>query len=190
MIERGRLGAIPGGAQIRKAWQKLQLATAVRGNVTIGKRFRLGSGTVVRSLHHLQIGDDVSIGRNCTIEVSGRIGDHTLTAAGVAIVGRDDHAINEVGKSINASTWIGDRDATTRDEIWIGSDVWIGYGAIILSGVRIGNGAVIAAGAVVTKDVGDFAIVAGNPARVKGHRFQDDEQRHEHLASLSVREIP
>jgi acetyltransferase-like isoleucine patch superfamily enzyme len=53
----------------------------------------------------------------------------------------------------------------------IEQDAWIGAGAIILSGVnRIGKGAVIGAGAVVTKDVEDFSIVVGNPARHLRHR--------------------
>lgn len=43
---------------------------------------------------------------------------------------------------------------------------WIATGAIILPGVTIGEGAIVAAGAVVSKDVPDFAVAAGNPARV------------------------
>jgi hypothetical protein len=58
--------------------------------------------------------------------------------------------------------------------VTIGHDVWIGHGAIILAGRRVGTGAVIAAGAVVTKDVGPYAIVAGNPARVIRARFPDE----------------
>jgi phosphonate metabolism protein (transferase hexapeptide repeat family) len=58
--------------------------------------------------------------------------------------------------------------------VTIGHDVWIGHGAIVLPGRNIGNGAVIAAGAIVTKDVGPYTIVAGNPARVIRQRFPED----------------
>jgi tetrahydrodipicolinate N-succinyltransferase len=53
-----------------------------------------------------------------------------------------------------------------RDTPVIGDDVWIGVRAIILPGVKIGNGSVIGAGAVVTKDVGAYEEVGGNPARL------------------------
>lgn len=56
----------------------------------------------------------------------------------------------------------------------IGSDVWIGSDVTILSGVTIGHGAVIAAKTVVTKDVPPYALVAGNPGRIKKYRFSQD----------------
>jgi acetyltransferase-like isoleucine patch superfamily enzyme len=56
----------------------------------------------------------------------------------------------------------------------IGDDVWIGDGAVIFAGVTIGTGAVIARNAVVTKSVGNYEIVAGNPARCIRKRFDDD----------------
>ncbi|WP_328587761.1 CatB-related O-acetyltransferase [Niallia circulans] len=55
--------------------------------------------------------------------------------------------------------------------IIIGNDVWIGANAVILPDVNIGNGAVIGAGAVVTKDVPDYAVVVGVPAKVLKYRF-------------------
>jgi acetyltransferase-like isoleucine patch superfamily enzyme len=62
-----------------------------------------------------------------------------------------------------------------KGDIVIGNDVWLGLGATVLSGVHIGNGAVVAAGAVVTKAVAAYAIVAGSPARVIGHRFTPEQ---------------
>jgi len=51
-------------------------------------------------------------------------------------------------------------------KVTVGTDVWIGTRAIMFSGVTIGNGVIIGAGAVVTKDIPDYAISAGNPARI------------------------
>ena len=65
------------------------------------------------------------------------------------------------------------RIATEVKPIHIGHDVWIGHGAFIRPVVTIGNGAVVGARAVVTRDVPPYAVVVGNPARVKRMRFPD-----------------
>jgi acetyltransferase-like isoleucine patch superfamily enzyme len=54
----------------------------------------------------------------------------------------------------------------TAEPIMIGNDVWIGAHATILKGVHIGDGAIIGAGSVVVKDIPEYAIAVGNPARV------------------------
>jgi chloramphenicol O-acetyltransferase type B len=59
----------------------------------------------------------------------------------------------------------------------IGHDVWVGTRVFLRDGVRIGNGAIIAAGAVVVKDVPDYAIVGGVPARVMRYRFAEESIR-------------
>lgn len=56
----------------------------------------------------------------------------------------------------------------------IGNDVWIGANVSLVLGIKIGDGAVIAANSTVTHDVPPYAIVAGNPARVKKYRFDFD----------------
>lgn len=58
-----------------------------------------------------------------------------------------------------------------RQRVAIGPDAWIGHGSVIMGGVRVGTGAVIGAGAVVTRDVADYTVVAGVPARPLRERF-------------------
>jgi len=85
------------------------------------------------------------------------IGSHVSLASSVLIY-NSEHKIND--EDFGAS----------EEPVEIGDYVFIGPRAIILPGVKIGKGAVIGAGAVVTKDVPDFAIVGGVPAKVIGER--------------------
>jgi acetyltransferase-like isoleucine patch superfamily enzyme len=62
-----------------------------------------------------------------------------------------------------------------KGDIIIENDVWIGSHSTIMSGVTVGNGAVVAATSTVTKDVPPYAIVAGNPAKIKKYRFMPRE---------------
>lgn len=77
----------------------------------------------------------------------------------------------------NAAFGYVEKELISRTELVIGNDVWVGQNAIIVPGVRkIGDGVVIGAGAVVTKDVPDFAVVSGNPAKVMKYRFSKETQ--------------
>ncbi|WP_223253171.1 DapH/DapD/GlmU-related protein [Arthrobacter sp. AFG7.2] len=85
------------------------------------------------------------------------------------------------------STWIGDRAARPRDSVDIGRDVWIGASSVILGGIAIGQGSVVGAGSVVTRDIPEYSIVVGNPARVIGRRFENEADRMRHTAILDER---
>lgn len=74
--------------------------------------------------------------------------------------------------SVTAKFSTHERDKDKRTVI--GNDVWIGEKVLIKQGVRIGHGTVIGMGSVVTKDVGDYAIVAGTPAKEIRKRFNHD----------------
>ena len=62
-----------------------------------------------------------------------------------------------------------------RGDTVVGNDVWFGNGATVMPGVLIGHGAIIAAGAMVTRDVPDYGVVGGNPARLIRSRFDAAE---------------
>ncbi|RED57575.1 acetyltransferase-like isoleucine patch superfamily enzyme [Cohnella lupini] len=66
-------------------------------------------------------------------------------------------------------------EVTDNEKSSIGHDVWIGTNVVILPGVKIGNGAIIGAGAVVTKDIPDYTVAVGVPARVIRYRFSSEE---------------
>jgi acetyltransferase-like isoleucine patch superfamily enzyme len=132
----------------------------------------------------MSIGDDVYVGKLCTIECDGRIGNGVMIANNVGLVGRYDHDIYCVGKFVRQAPWIGadDYSGPGKDlQVNIEDDVWIGYGAILLTGITVGRGAIVAAGSVVTRDVARYAIVAGNPANPVAARFSKEEITiHEH----------
>jgi len=165
---------------VQKLLRAVLRKIVVKENVEVGPNFRPGRGVVVYAPHRLSIGSNVSVGPRTIIQVDGEIGDFALIGMGVQIVGREDHAVDEVGVPIAESTWIGDRPGAARDSVSIGRDVWIGGSSVILSGVVIGEGSIIGAGSVVTKDIPAFSIAVGNPARVVRRRFSSilDEETH------------
>ena len=57
----------------------------------------------------------------------------------------------------------------------IGNDVWLGRNVIVTNGSNIGNGVIAAAGAVITKDIPDYAVVAGVPAKIIRYRFSEEQ---------------
>ena len=110
------------------------------------------------------------IGKFCSIASHVRInpGDHPMERASQSHFTYRASAYFE-GACDEDSFFDWRRERTVE----IGHDVWIGHGAIVLAGRRIGTGAVVGAGAVVTKDVGDYTIVVGNPARVLRRRLPE-----------------
>lgn len=124
----------------------------------------IGDGTKIGSFVEIQKG--ARVGRNC------KVSSHTFICEGVLI--EDEvfigHGVNFINDKYPRATTPGGALQTEAD--WallrtvVGRGASIGTGAVILGGVRIAERAVVGAGAVVTKDVPEGAIVAGNPARV------------------------
>jgi len=136
------------------------LGNTVLGNYTKIDYMNVISGSII---------DDFSYtGRNVIIDNS-YIGKFCSIGWGVTI-GAQAHDYNRI--TTHPCTYPPDIPKNIKiAQTFVGNDVWIGSNAIIRAGVKIGNGAVIGAGAVVTKDVPDYAIVAGVPARIIKYRF-------------------
>ena len=147
-------------------------------NIFIGKNSTFGRGTVFWAPNRINIGNNVYIGKYCTLQADMDIGNNIDIANNVGLVGKYDHDYSQIGVSIKDAPWIGDASYNFKgknQKIIIEDDVWIGFGAIIFTGIIIHRGAIVAAGSVVTHNVPPYTIVGGNPARVLGQRFTEKE---------------
>jgi acetyltransferase-like isoleucine patch superfamily enzyme len=142
----------------------------------VGERIQIQSGTRVDS--SCEIGSHTYIGCYCYL-TRARVGSYVSIANNVS-VGQGEHKLERIStcSDFYDSPW----EELTAGDCEICSDAWIGVDAVILRGVKVGVGAVVAANAVVTKDVPDFAVVAGVPARIIKYRFSE-HQRVKILAS-------
>jgi acetyltransferase-like isoleucine patch superfamily enzyme len=107
-----------------------------------------------------------------------RVGAFCSFARGVTVILNGEHRTDWVTTYPFPKFRDSARSATghvaSKGDVVIGNDVWVGFGATILAGVTIRDGAVVGAAAVVTRDVAPYAIVAGNPARLIRHRFDEE----------------
>jgi len=112
----------------------------------------------------IKIGDNCSIGEYCHITSinSITIGDGVLMGRRVTITDNSHGKLEKDELQIQPQQ----RRMYSKGPVIIGDNVWVGDKVSIMAGVRIGEGAVIAANAVVTKDVPDYSVVAGVPAKI------------------------
>ena len=113
----------------------------------------------------VKIGHESGLGEGFHIQNSElEIGDYVMTGPDVMVLG-GGHAFK------NRNQLIGRQGNLPKTRLVIEDDVWIGARVTILGNCHIiGKGAVVGACSVVTKDIPEYAIVAGNPAKVIGYR--------------------
>ena len=131
-------------------------------NISLGSNVYVGHQSILKGYHNgeLVIGDDVWIGPQVFFHSAGGlvIGDRVGVGPGVRII-TSFHREEGWTKPILDS-------AVEFSPVTIGPDCDVGAGAVILPGVNIGRGVQIGAGAVVTKNVPDYTVAAGVPAKV------------------------
>jgi UDP-3-O-[3-hydroxymyristoyl] glucosamine N-acyltransferase len=154
------------GQDGRSAWSKSELLARLRGEQTIRRMRAQG----LNAPDPFYIASRVSIDPGFAWAV--QIGAHATISANVQIIAHDSAMVHLTGY-------------TLVRPVKIGVKCYIGAGTTILPGTVIGDGAIVGAGSVVSGEIPADTIVAGNPARVRGHT---DEYRARHLAALA--EIP
>jgi UDP-2-acetamido-3-amino-2,3-dideoxy-glucuronate N-acetyltransferase len=140
-----------------KVWHQAQ----VREGAVLGRNCILGKGAYID--FDVQIGDNVKIQNRASVY-------HGVTLENGVFVG--PHAIftnDKMPRAINPDGSLKSDDDWELGHIVVKEGASIGAGAIIVTGVTIGHFAMVGAGAVVTKDVPDYGLVYGNPARLHGY---------------------
>lgn len=141
---------------------------SVRKDITPFNKFEIGEKSVIESFCVINnaVGD-ITIGSESRMGIGGvligpaQIGNNVQIAQNVTISGMD-HNYEDIARTIV-------EQGVTASIIIISDDVWIGANSVITKGVRIGKHSVIAASSVVTKDVPEYSVVGGIPAKVLKH---------------------
>jgi acetyltransferase-like isoleucine patch superfamily enzyme len=168
--------------RVELRWHAATLRQTARGRVRLRKLAKVGKrpvvlGRPVVDATDLEVGDDFKVwsGHRQTL-ISGwgrmRIGDRVFVNNGTVIIAveeiviGDDVAFAHEVLLIDSDSHGVEGQPHKQAPIRIGDGCWLGARSIVLPGVTLGKRVLVAAGAVVTRDVPDDCLVAGNPARV------------------------
>ena len=144
----------------------------------ISKQFRFMCGKMI----FLECGKDVNIEKGASINRKIKIGDRSAIGVNAQIfgavsfgtdvlMGPDSLFLTSGHNYERTDIPIREQGLIEERPITIGNNVWIGARVIILPGVRVGNGVIIGAGSIVTKNVPDNVVIAGNPAKIIRRRI-------------------
>lgn len=127
-----------------------------------------------------ELGNHVYVGVGCMVG-DATLGDDVLVGSHVSIInGGQQHGVSRLDMPVRLQPGVYPR-------ITIGRDSWVGDRAVVMA--DIGRHCVVAAGAIVTKPVPDFAIVAGNPARIIGWRRAPDAEEEGPASDRFLQEV-
>lgn len=177
-------------SNLQRAWNKLIVSPIKkRAMETCGINVKLGRGLRLYGPENLNLGDNIGIGENAVFMCTRAkiyIGNDVMFGPGVTCI-TGGHRMDIVGRTMISVTNEEKRPEDDKDIVFEG-DNWVGANATILKGVTIGQGSIIAAGSVVTRDVPQFSIVGGVPAKVIKMRFSE-EMVQVHLEAIKSSQV-
>ena len=137
-----------------------------------GKKLNVEQGAYFGNGRDIEVGYEVGFGRNFQCRsIRLKVGDYLMMGEDVLFQG-GKHNFDDINIPM------GHQGSEGKTNLVIENDVWIGARVIVLPGCsHIGKGVIIGAGSVVTKDIPDYAVVGGNPARVI--RFRNEKRDKE-----------
>jgi len=139
---------------------------------------RISSSAYITDKGKLDMGDNVWVNHNVRIDASGgvKIGDGCQIGYSSMILSHSSHMAIRLNGEAFIKMDIPERVGYIHKSVEIGEYTFIGGGAAVMPGVKIGKGCVIGVNSVVTKDVPDYSIVAGAPARIIGSTIETDRK--------------
>ena len=153
-----------------KVWVRLLMVSYSAQFKQVGKDVIFNPVSSVFSYKTIELGSHVFIGGKAWFSGEIYIGNYVMFGPSVSILGGDHEY-----KSLEKPMFFVKENAERCAPIIIEDDVWIGENVTILKGTIIKRGAIVAAGSVVNKDVDEFSIVGGVPAKCLAQRFNDEE---------------
>lgn len=157
---------------------RVHASAELEADVRVGPRTSIWNRAVLRN--GASLGAECIVGRDAFIDEGVHIGDrvkiqnaalvyHGVTVGSGVFIGPNAILTNDrYPRAITATGELARGDDWTVSPIELADGCSIGAGAVVVAGVRVGRFATVGAGAVVTRDVKDYALVAGNPARQLG----------------------
>lgn len=139
-----------------------------------GKKLYVDHGVYFGNGKDIQVGNEVGFAKRFVVH------NRLLSVEDYVMIGEDSMFLGSGHGFDRIDIPIGQQESKEKTPLDIASDVWIGARAIILPGCKhIGHGAIIGAGSVVTKDVPDYAIMGGNPAKIIKFRKNNEDKKDE-----------
>jgi acetyltransferase-like isoleucine patch superfamily enzyme len=139
--------------------KNVRLDVLPHNNFILGKESTIEDFSVINNgVGDVEIGDNSRVGLGNTIIGPVQIENDVILAQNVVLSGLN-HEYQDVNTPIH-------KQPITKKKITVKAGAWIGANAVVTAGITIGKNSVVAGGSVVTKDVPNYTVVGGNPAKV------------------------